>query len=58
MTDPMTTPPSRPTWRTLTMVALWGATTAVVAYLLSRGNLVAFVLRNLEALIIADFARP
>lgn len=40
----MTTPLSRPTWRTLAVVALWGATTAVVAYLLSRGNLVAFAL--------------
>lgn len=34
--------PSGPTWRTLAVVALWGATTAAVAYLLSRGNLIAF----------------
>ena len=37
-------PHPRPTRRVILTVAAWGATTVVVAYLLSRGNLVAFVL--------------
>ena len=35
---------ARSTTRTLLLVAAWGATTTVVAYLISGGNLVLFVI--------------